>query len=63
MLHVGLDAVGQPCLWVLVDPSETFVKHTLAVVGTGNPMSEGLYGHLGSFVSAPFVWHVFEEYE
>ncbi len=58
-LHVGLDPVGVPCLWVKVDPERAPRGFHVYIVGTGNPMPDKALSHLGSFSQGVFVWHVF----
>lgn len=60
-LHVGLDPVGQPCLWAMVDPDASKVAWTVRVVGTGNPTTVSARSYVGSFVQRPFIWHVFAD--
>jgi hypothetical protein len=60
VIHVGPDPTGVPCVWIEVDVGETVTEErTFAVFGTGHPLSKGWH-HRGSFVDAPYVWHIYE---
>jgi hypothetical protein len=69
ILSVGLDPQGELCLWALVQPLvPSHDRWQLAVVGTGNPVSDALaqantdaspWRFVGTVTQAPFVWHVF----
>lgn len=58
IIHVGLDPMGTPCIWLEVDTLWPYKDLPIYIVGTGNPIPEGR-GHVGSFVQGPFVWHVY----
>lgn len=59
-LAVGLDADGTASLWALVDSEKPKREVTILVFGTGHNMDEaGGVKHLGTFLTPPFVWHVF----
>ena len=63
-LHVGLDPQDHPCLWGAVDTASPKQTIKVFIVGTGNPLPEGVNldsstYHVGSFVQGPFMWHVF----
>ena len=48
----------QPCIWAMVEASNTPEARTFSVVGTGHPLPNGEY--IGTFQQPPFVWHLFE---
>lgn len=52
-------------LWAVVDPARPLVARTIHILGTGHAhdmlgIPGGLH-HIGSVVTPPFVWHVFDE--
>jgi hypothetical protein len=59
--HAGVDPSGDLCVWVLVSPGEwPTAKLRAAVYGTGQDIPDDLdMAHLTSYVSGPYVWHVF----
>lgn len=63
LLHVA-EQDGQPMLWVLVDPGQPEVARQFRIFGTGNairPPADGeRLDHVGTWLSKPFVWHLFE---
>jgi hypothetical protein len=60
IMHAGLDPLGNPCIWVMVDVNECQSESvTVFVVGTGHPMPHSYNCYAGTFVHGPFVWHVF----
>jgi hypothetical protein len=55
---------GNLCLWVMLVPHLRKVKRTIEIIGTGNPIEEGIERKfIGTAVINPFVWHVFERLE
>ena len=48
------------CLWAKVNPHMKREIKGIAIVGTGNPLPEGLKKFIGTVQQPPFVWHVFE---
>lgn len=59
VVHVGHDPGGTPCLWAIIDTDAPVVSVKILVKGTGHPLPAGEIDHLGSFLSGPFVWHLF----
>lgn len=61
VLHVGVDPMGNPCLWAEVDGDSfsTSKAVTLTIVGTGHPLSEHRGNFLGTFIHRAYVWHVY----
>ena len=59
VLSVGMQG-EQPCLWAMVEPSNTPEARSFAVVGTGHPLPSGTATYLDTFQQPPFVWHLFE---
>ena len=58
--HIGLDPQGDPCIWAAVNTDRSRIPIEVFIVGTGNPIPKNIENrHIGSFVQAPFVWHVF----
>ena len=59
-LSVGLDANGDPSMWVLVNPSAPRVPVRFAIVGTGDPPQPlDASDFVGTIVSGAYVRHVF----
>jgi hypothetical protein len=58
-IHAGLDPIGVPCVWWDVDTDKQGERRSVFIVGTGNPMPQGIEPYVGTFVHGPFVWHVF----
>ena len=58
-LYVDFDPAGELCAWSLVEPDQKEPKFRVVVAGTGNPLPEGEWKHLNSFISKPFVFHAF----
>ena len=56
---------GKPCIWALVDPELRSKAISVYVVGTGNPVPEGVADadFMGTVQMAggSLVWHVFVE--
>ena len=54
---------GKPYIWVWVATKAVLRPHKFYVVGTGNPMPEGIDTYIGTFQlnesSEGFVFHVF----
>lgn len=63
VIHVAPDEVHQRLLvWAEVDdtgPSDQLTR-ALLIVGTGNPIPTNATSHLGSVITPPFVWHVYD---
>ncbi len=59
IIHLGVDPMGHPCVWAEVETEAPLVNRRLAIVGTGQPLPEG-GKHIGSYLDAPFVWHVYD---
>lgn len=57
IIHIGLDPNGKPCIWCEVEIINKPEKWEIAVIGTGHTVPDGK--HVGSFVDAPFMWHVY----
>lgn len=50
---------GIPWIWAEVDPSEEqCIRHTVAIVGTGHPVPQGL-DWIATAQDDPFVWHLY----
>ena len=64
-IHAGAMAVhvavqdGQACLWAEVDDQQPVREYGFAIVGTGHEIPEGGV-HLGTWLSGPFVWHLYQ---
>lgn len=50
---------GKLCLWAEVNPAEAAVGRGVTIVGTGNPLFDGVGSFVGTVVMPPFVWHVY----
>ena len=61
VLSVGLDPLGQQCVWALVDTSAESIPFRFALRGTGHP-AEGLKASdfVGTFLMGRLVFHVFQ---
>jgi hypothetical protein len=49
---------GQICLWFLVDPNMPPRDMTIAIHGTGNPISGEFGNYIGTCQLNGFVWHI-----
>lgn len=52
---------GSPIIWMEVDNTAD-ITMTFYVVGTGHPIPKNSF-HVGSYLSPPFVWHIYESLE
>lgn len=59
IIHVGLDPVGKPGLWAVVNTWNKSEDARFFVVGTGQLMPDVNCKHVGSFQQRHFMWHVF----
>jgi hypothetical protein len=60
-LHFGLDPAGDMCLWCEVDPEKPVDLINYYLVATGDEFPEdGWARYVGTVLSQPFVWHLFE---
>ncbi len=59
ILHAGLDAQRQPCIWAIVEPNNPPRPTPIYLTGTGGPLPPEPYRHLNTFIQGPFIWHVF----
>lgn len=59
-LHIDTQG-GLACLWALVDPEAPPERVAFRVVGTGQPLPDGVRAqdYLTTFFHGPFVWHAF----
>ena len=62
VVHVGHDPGDplQPCIWVELHPDEDRVERHFTAYATGAQVPWG-HEHVGSMVSPPFAWHVYEK--
>lgn len=61
ILTVSLDPGGVPCMWVECDPSLPLEERKFEIFGAGHRLPEqGQAQHVGTYLSPPFVWHVYE---
>lgn len=56
----------QPCMWALVNPSNSHEERTFHIYGTGHPIDESEFERLafvGTFqqFGGNLVWHMFED--
>lgn len=61
ILHLGVQN-GQPCLWLLVDPTKERVEMKIRILGTGwAPADTTMWLHLGTVFEdgGRLVWHYF----
>lgn len=60
------DQGGVNVAWVEVDTGKPVSERPVHVVGTGWPLPTDMYGddvrleHRATFITGPFVWHVYE---
>lgn len=47
-------------IWATLDPEGRKISARFVVLGTGQPIPDGVY-HVASTQVGPFVWHLFEE--
>ncbi len=59
ILSAGLDVDSVLCVWTAQDTSQPTVSRRIAIVGTGNPLSDAMM-FIGSVTQGSYVWHVFE---
>jgi len=58
---VGSDpATGYPAVWIETRTGLRNQTREFHVIGTGHEIPENCT-HVGSFIAAPFVWHVYEQ--
>jgi len=57
---VDTDEIGTPTLWCLVDPEQPDEERKFLLVGTGAQVPWKVH-HIGTVLSKPFVWHLFEK--
>ena len=66
ILHFGIDGIGYPCIWVLIDTKEEEGETIhLKCVGTGwnldKILGDSNYAYIGTTVMPNgFVWHLLE---
>ena len=58
-VHVGLDPVGNLCIWLRVDPDRIKRKMIVRLFGTGHPIDDTTLVFVGSVKQANFMWHIF----
>lgn len=53
---------GAPQIWALVEPDNVKETRHFFVIGTGNPIPEGIGRFIGTFqmLNGSLVWHLFE---
>jgi len=49
-----------PVIWFEVETSHSLRERKFAVHGTGHRIPRDGRSHVASFISSPFVWHVYE---
>ena len=57
VVHVGLDPNGEACVW-WEGSTEATIREWFYIHGTGHEVGP-FAKHVGAFVDAPFVWHVY----
>ena len=63
IVSVGLDPLGQQCIWALVD-TRGYGSIDYQIYGTGHPINTDWHdrdNYVGTFNDGPFVWHLFAE--
>lgn len=58
-IHVGLDPVGDLCIWCRVDPNRIRRKMTVRIFGTGHPIDDTTLVFVGTVKMTNFMWHIF----
>jgi hypothetical protein len=58
-LHVGVDPLGQPCLWAMVEPDGPEQDVEVLMYGTGWEIPDSFGTYLGTVVVGSFVWHYY----
>ncbi|KDA05562.1 hypothetical protein DC31_13910 [Microbacterium sp. CH12i] len=58
-LRVDFDPAGELVMWAEVDPKAERSLAAVTVVGTGNPIPEGVGTYVSTFMSEPFVFHAY----
>lgn len=59
IVTVGLDPVGEFCMWALVDPTAEPENRMFVLVGTGHPITHDV-NYIGSIKDGQFMWHILE---
>ena len=60
LLRIDFDPRGELCAWVLVhDTDGEPVTRRVLVRGTGDPLPEGTWAYLNTFMRGEFVFHAF----
>jgi hypothetical protein len=60
VVHIGPDANDVICMWVEVDAEVDVHNFTFHVEGTGHQLRPWCV-HQGTWVAAPYVWHLYED--
>jgi len=58
VVHAGLDASSEYCIWARVDTESPIVDKKLRIVGTGERYSSDDWTYVATFAAMPFMWHV-----
>lgn len=59
IVHAGLDPNHYPCLWAIVEVSNTETVRRFCIAGTGREIPKNTI-YIKSWVDGPFTWHLFE---
>jgi len=60
VVHVS-EQNGEPMLWAEVNTEEGLEERYFIIYGTGQNI-DSRYGYIGTWMSPPFVWHLYELY-
>lgn len=59
ILRVDRDPKDELCMWVAVIDQTRTISRRVTVRGTGDPLPDGDWVYLNSFMDDPFVFHAF----
>lgn len=59
-LRVGLDPMGQACVWCEVNPDAPSSLLILFLVGTGSLIPSAAESYVGSYNDGSYVWHIYD---
>lgn len=67
VISCGIDGMGTPSIWALVDTNQIMEERRIWCVGTGWDLAAifngtvSLVNGIGTIQDGPYMWHIFEE--
>lgn len=58
-LYLGIDPIGDPCLWAEVESENKTEVKLITIVGTGSKIPNDIGNYFSSFIHNSFVWHIY----